>query len=113
MVSFLIVEARLTSNLTSSLVAVNGLDDLRGWTLEGVIQPSIDIYLTQQTLTDISRAFPYLVSREHASGGGDVRYLQFGATSMPTLFAPIRSLLSSTISFIQARYSPFQRVVAT
>ena len=72
---FSIVETCLTSNLTSGLVAVNGLDDLRGWTLEGAIQPSIDIYLTQQTLTDISRAFPYLVSKEHASGGGDVRYL--------------------------------------
>ena len=79
--AFSIVKALLTSNLTSSLVAVNGLDDLRGWTLEGVIQPSIDIYLTQQTLADISRAFPYLVSKEHASGGGDVRYLRFDATS--------------------------------
>lgn len=70
-------------NLQASYIAVNGLDDLRAWTLQGAIQPSIDIYLTQQTLADISRAFPYLVSKEYASGGGDVRYLRFGASSTP------------------------------
>ncbi|KAF5355768.1 hypothetical protein D9756_004045 [Leucocoprinus leucothites] len=52
--------------------AMNGLDDLRGWTLNGAIQPHIDVYLTQDTFTEVQRSFPYLVSKEFASGGGDV-----------------------------------------
>jgi phosphoribosyl 1,2-cyclic phosphodiesterase len=51
---------------------MNGLDDLRGWTLRGAIQSHIDIYVSQATLGDIKRSFPYLVSKEFASGGGDV-----------------------------------------
>jgi hypothetical protein len=69
---------------------MNGLDDLRGmlalfpvvmlmdslrllaWTLDGAIQPHIDVYLTQDTFTEVQRSFPYLVSKEFASGGGDV-----------------------------------------
>ncbi|KAF8592013.1 hypothetical protein K439DRAFT_1643968 [Ramaria rubella] len=52
--------------------AMNGLDDLRGWTLGGAIQHHIDVYTSQATLTQVKRAFPYLVSKEFASGGGDV-----------------------------------------
>ncbi|KAF9066089.1 beta-lactamase-like protein [Rhodocollybia butyracea] len=52
--------------------AMNGLDDLRGWTLGGSIQPHIDVYLSQATFTEVQRSFPYLVSKEYASGGGDV-----------------------------------------
>lgn len=52
--------------------AVNGLDDLRAWTLGGAIQPFIDIYLSQDTFDGIQQSFPYLVSKEFASGGGDV-----------------------------------------
>ncbi|KAF9455013.1 hypothetical protein P691DRAFT_716113 [Macrolepiota fuliginosa MF-IS2] len=52
--------------------AMNGLDDLRGWTLNGAIQPYIDVYLSQATFTEVQRSFPYLVSKEFASGGGDV-----------------------------------------
>jgi len=113
MVGFLDRRSTLDQHLTSGPIAVNGLDDLRGWTLEGAIQPSIDIYLTQQTLTDISRAFPYLVSKEHASGGGDVRDLRLDASFMPTLRSPIRSLHLSTTLFTPGRYSPFQEVSAT
>jgi len=68
---------------------MNGLDDLRGifvfrvnrvtesqpflgWTLNGAIQPHIDVYLTQDTFTEVRRSFPYLVCKEFASGGGDV-----------------------------------------
>lgn len=69
---------------------MNGLDDLRGifvfrvncvaesrlyllgWTLNGAIQPYIDVYLTQDTFTEVQRSFPYLVFKEFASGGGDV-----------------------------------------
>ncbi len=71
---------------------MNGLDDLRGaievkrflcqflltetglgWTLGGAIQSSIDVYLSQDTFIEVQRSFPYLVSKEFASGGGDVR----------------------------------------
>jgi hypothetical protein len=70
---------------------MNGLDDLRGWTLSGVIQSHVDVYLTDATFTEVKRSFPYLVSclpffdkaissklqdlqvnKEFASGGGDV-----------------------------------------
>lgn len=52
--------------------AMNGLDDLRGWTLGGAIQTRIDVYVSQSTFCEVQRSFPYLVSREFASGGGDV-----------------------------------------
>lgn len=51
---------------------MNGLDDLRGWTLNNAIQSHIDIYLSQGTFTEVKRAFPYVVAKEFASGGGDV-----------------------------------------
>ncbi|KAJ3548556.1 hypothetical protein NMY22_g1220 [Coprinellus aureogranulatus] len=40
--------------------AMNGLDDLR------------DIYASEHTFIEVQRAFPYLVAKEFASGGGDV-----------------------------------------
>ncbi|TFK36806.1 beta-lactamase-like protein [Crucibulum laeve] len=52
--------------------AMNGLDDLRGWTLRGAIQSHIDVYVSQETFTEVQRSFPYLVAKEFASGGGDV-----------------------------------------
>ncbi|KAI9462316.1 beta-lactamase-like protein [Lactarius psammicola] len=52
--------------------AMNGLDDLRGWTLRGSIQKFIDVYASQATFTEVERSFPYMVSREYASGGGDI-----------------------------------------
>ncbi|GAA5929362.1 MBL fold metallo-hydrolase [Sporobolomyces koalae] len=52
--------------------AILGLDDLRGWTLRGHIQPSIPIYCTQDTFDDVSRAFPYLTNTGKATGGGDI-----------------------------------------
>ncbi|KAI1797581.1 beta-lactamase-like protein [Ganoderma leucocontextum] len=52
--------------------AMNGLDDLRGWTLHGAIQPYVDIYLSKETFEAVKVAFPYLVKKEFASGGGDV-----------------------------------------
>lgn len=68
---------------------MNGLDDLRGtgrkmsalfrhsqkslgWTLHSAIQSHIDIYVTRHTFGEVQRSFPYLVSKEFASGGGDV-----------------------------------------
>ncbi|KAI0320443.1 beta-lactamase-like protein [Amylostereum chailletii] len=52
--------------------AMNGLDDLRAWTLKACIQPYIDVYVSKATLDAVKHAFPYMVSKEHASGGGDV-----------------------------------------
>ncbi|KAG8769418.1 hypothetical protein FRC12_004985 [Ceratobasidium sp. 428] len=53
--------------------AVNGLDDLRTWTLgKNRIQDHIDVYLSPETMQVISRSFPYLVSKEHATGSGNV-----------------------------------------
>jgi hypothetical protein len=51
---------------------MNGLDDLRAWTLRGAIQQHIDVYVSQTTFSEVQRAFPYMVSEEFASGGGDV-----------------------------------------
>lgn len=45
---------------------------LAGWTLNNAIQSHIDIYASQTTFVEVQRAFPYLVSKEFASGGGDV-----------------------------------------
>jgi hypothetical protein len=46
---------------------------LSGWTLKGAIQKFIDVYVSQATFSEVERAFPYMVAREFASGGGDVR----------------------------------------
>lgn len=50
---------------------------LVGWTLRGAIQPHIDVYLSQETFAGAQRSFPYLVSKQFASGGGDVGILVF------------------------------------
>ena len=42
------------------------------WTLNGVIQPHIDVYVSKATFTEVQRSFPYMVAKEFASGGGDV-----------------------------------------
>ena len=44
-----------------------------GWTLRGAIQPHIDIYLSEETFAEVKVTFPYLVQKEFATGGGDVR----------------------------------------
>ncbi|KAJ2933597.1 hypothetical protein H1R20_g3480, partial [Candolleomyces eurysporus] len=51
---------------------MNGLDDLRAWTLNKAIQSHIDLYVSEHTFVEVQRAFPYLVAKEFASGGGDV-----------------------------------------
>ncbi len=48
------------------------LTALLGWTLGGAIQPHVDIYLTEETFESVKIAFPYLVQKEFATGGGDV-----------------------------------------
>ncbi|EFI28660.1 hypothetical protein CC1G_13686 [Coprinopsis cinerea okayama7 len=57
--------------------AMNGLDDLRAWTLRGAIQSHIDVYVSADTFSEVKRSFPYLVSKEFASGGGDVPEFQW------------------------------------
>ncbi|KAK4046664.1 hypothetical protein OIO90_006476 [Microbotryomycetes sp. JL221] len=52
--------------------AMLGLDDLRGWTLHGIIQQSVPIYCTQDTYDEIAKCFPYLTDSMKATGGGDV-----------------------------------------
>ncbi|KAL1915220.1 uncharacterized protein VTP21DRAFT_7496 [Calcarisporiella thermophila] len=57
--------------------AINGLDDLRSWTLGGYVQNHIDIYLSQETMNTVERAFTYLVDQSYATGGGDVASFRY------------------------------------
>lgn len=57
--------------------AVLGLDDLRAWTSGGTLQESVPVYLNEETFAVVSRAFPYLVSKANATGGGEVASFQF------------------------------------
>jgi len=57
--------------------AVLGLDDLRSWTSTGSVQDTVPIYLNDETFSVVSRAFPYLVSKEQATGGGEVASFKF------------------------------------
>ncbi|KAG0151635.1 hypothetical protein CROQUDRAFT_86680 [Cronartium quercuum f. sp. fusiforme G11] len=52
--------------------AINGLDDLRAWTLDSVIQSTIPIYCDQFTLSEVARMFPYMISTSKATGSGAV-----------------------------------------
>lgn len=55
---------RLSCSSTPSLLPprTDPLENRTGWTLRGAIQPSIPIYLTQETFTEVSKAFPYLTN---------------------------------------------------
>lgn len=57
--------------------AILGLDDLRAWTMGGVIQQFVDIYLTQECMAVVEAMFPYLVDRSKSTGGGDVPTLRW------------------------------------
>lgn len=48
--------------------AINGLDDLRAWTLQQAIQDCIPIYLTNDTLESVKNFFPYLIDHKMATG---------------------------------------------
>ncbi|KAI8645858.1 beta-lactamase-like protein [Parasitella parasitica] len=52
--------------------ACYGMDDLRGWTLGGIIQPHIDVHLSPEAMGVVSRTFPFLVDASMATGGGEV-----------------------------------------
>lgn len=67
--------------------AILGLDDLRAWTMGGVIQRHVDIYLTQECMTVVEGMFPYLVDRSKSTGGGDVPTLRWNIIDQNTPFA--------------------------
>ncbi|GAA5982649.1 hypothetical protein JCM11641_002323 [Rhodosporidiobolus odoratus] len=50
--------------------AIDGLDDLRAWTIRTSIEKTIPVYCTRTTFAQISSGFPYLISKAAASGGG-------------------------------------------
>lgn len=52
--------------------ALNGLDDLRGFTLGGFIQKNIPIYCSRKTYDSVVETFPYMVDSNKATGGGDI-----------------------------------------
>ncbi|KND00411.1 uncharacterized protein SPPG_04734 [Spizellomyces punctatus DAOM BR117] len=60
--------------------AMLGMDDLRQWTIGGAafsVQDHIDVYCNEQTMSVVQGAFPYLVDKGKATGGGDVPSLNF------------------------------------
>lgn len=57
--------------------AILGLDDLRGWTMNGRVQKSINVYLNQETFETVKTTFPYLVDTAKATGSGEVGALNF------------------------------------
>jgi len=48
--------------------AVLGLDNLRAWTMGGVLQEQVDVYLTEETMKVVAGAFPYLIDMSKATG---------------------------------------------
>jgi phosphoribosyl 1,2-cyclic phosphodiesterase len=66
--------------------AVLGLDDLRSWTSAGSVQETVPIYLSDESFAVVSRAFPYLVSKAHATGGGEVASFNFNVVKRDETF---------------------------
>ncbi|KAM0792027.1 hypothetical protein ACM66B_006254 [Microbotryomycetes sp. NB124-2] len=52
--------------------AIDGLDDLRAWTIGSAIEKTIPVYTTSTTFEQLSRAFPYFCDKAAASGGGAI-----------------------------------------
>lgn len=57
--------------------AILGLDNLRAWTMGGVLQAQVDVYLTKETLDVAVSTFPYLADVSKATGGGGVGALRW------------------------------------
>ncbi|KXS18695.1 hypothetical protein M427DRAFT_153070 [Gonapodya prolifera JEL478] len=60
--------------------AMFGLDDLRQFTIGPPgyrVQDHVDVYCNTETMQVIESAFPYLVDKTKATGGGDVSSLKF------------------------------------
>ena len=58
--------------------AINGLDDLRAWTLNQKIQEHIPVYLTSNTMEAIKMTFPYIVDNRQATGSVNGKIIQDG-----------------------------------
>jgi len=56
--------------LTIDADAFFGMDDLREWCIRQ--KCSIPVYLNRPTYNTVAGAFPYMVDKSQASGGGDV-----------------------------------------
>ncbi len=56
--------------------AMFGLDDLRAWTLGGLVQKHMDVYLDPHTMHEVTRTFPYMVHGP-TTGGGEVPQFTF------------------------------------
>lgn len=54
--------------------AIFGLDELRHF---NQMQPSVDVYLSQDTFKVVDQTFPYLTDTTRATGGGDVSHISF------------------------------------
>ncbi|PWN20000.1 hypothetical protein BCV69DRAFT_283524 [Microstroma glucosiphilum] len=57
--------------------AILGLDNLRAWTMGGVLQNHVDVYVTKETLDVAVSTFPYLADVSKATGGGGVGALRW------------------------------------
>ncbi|KAI7907718.1 beta-lactamase-like protein [Cokeromyces recurvatus] len=70
-----------------------GMDDLRGWTLDGVIQPYVNVHLSPESMDVIGRTFPFLVDSSLATGGGQVAFFKYH------VFDPNRSFIIEGLEF--------------
>lgn len=95
--------------------AILGLDDLRAWTMGGLIQPFVEVYLTQECMVVVEAMFPYLVDRSKSTGGGDVPSLRWNIIDKDLPFSipashgrkPIRVTPLPVLHGFVGRSSPF------
>ncbi|KAI8390303.1 beta-lactamase-like protein [Blakeslea trispora] len=83
--------------------ACYGMDDLRGWTLGGVVQSHIDVYLAPETMEVVSRTFPFLVDSSMATGGGEVADFKYHVFDPSTSFT-IQGLEFTPLSVHHGKY---------
>jgi phosphoribosyl 1,2-cyclic phosphodiesterase len=48
--------------------AILGLDSLRSWTMGGIVQSKVDVYLTRECFKTVESMFPYLVDQSRSTG---------------------------------------------
>lgn len=91
--------------------AINGLDDLRGWTLGGFIQQTIEIYCSKATFEAVRDTYPYMVDTAKATGGGDVPAFKWNI--IPALhsefYVPSCQVAVTTLPVEHGRYFDEQR----
>ncbi|KAL3899079.1 MAG: hypothetical protein SGCHY_002300 [Lobulomycetales sp.] len=69
------IDALLLTHLHAD--AILGLDDLRQFTLKGIVQDSISVYCSRDTFEAVKTAFPYLTKSSEATGSGLVPSIQW------------------------------------